>query len=189
MKKMKKIIGLIFFSLLANSTYSQIDSNLMDSNWKVEKEKIIYGNNIIRLEGKNGIGGVTNVGFKSKDYLIAEIEKKAEREMWPLEKKNSTIELYKDENFGGVAYLYIKRLTLEAANTDKFTVIVKDSNENEIYRKELKSDIPEVPSNDRYWWNYAGTPINVALKGKVYIYIIDRLGNDDNFKFKFEINL
>jgi hypothetical protein len=70
-----------------------------------------------------------------------------------------------------------------------FTIIVRDSSETEIFRKELKSDVPEVPSSgSSYWWNYALIPLPKIIQNKIYVYVIDRLGND-NSKFKFEIKL
>jgi hypothetical protein len=71
-----------------------------------------------------------------------------------------------------------------------FTVIVRDSTDNnEIYRKELDDDIPNVPSSgSSYWWNYASITLPTAISGKVYIYVIDKLGRD-NGKFKFELTL
>jgi hypothetical protein len=93
---------------------------------------------------------------------------------------------------GGMIYLYITRITIDAANTDNFTVIVKDSTDNnEIFRKQLKSNIAETPSSgdSQYWWNYTSVPISEKIQGKFYIYIIDRLGDENNKRFKFEVKL
>jgi hypothetical protein len=180
-------ILLITFQFLS---FGQIDANLTKSGWKVGSEKIIYGNTILRLEGKNDIGGVLNVGYETPEQLISQVVQKADKEMWTEEKKASTIKSYQDFAAGGVIALYITRLTIDAANTDMFTVIVRDSTDkNEIYRTELESSIPQVPSSgSSYWWNYSSIPLPTAISGKVYIYVIDKLGGD-NGKFKFELTL
>lgn len=122
--------------------------------------------------------------------LKADTENKADKEMWSLEKKIERIEFYEKFADGGMIHLYLTRLTIGAANTDMFTVIVKDSTDsNEILRRDLKSDIPNTPSSgSSYWWNYTSIPIPNRINGNVYIYIIDKLGGENN-KFKFEVRL
>lgn len=186
---MKKILQIILISLIATSCFGQIDNNLMNGNWKTEKEKVIYGNNVMRVEGKNDIRGMTNVGYETFAQLKAGIEKDAEKQMWTEEKKNETIKLYNKFSSGGLIHLYITRLTIDAANTKMFTIIVKDSAETEIFRKELESDVPNVPSSGtRYWWNYESIALPISIQGNVSIYVIDRLGKD-NSKFRFDIKL
>ena len=187
---MKKTTAILLLTFLTTFAFGQIDDNLMIANWKPGKEKIIYGNSIFRHEGKNDIGGVLNVGFQTFIQLKADLEQKADKEMWTPEKKKETIESYEKFAGGGMIHLYLTRLTIDAANTDMFTVIVKDSTDsNEILRKDLKSDIPNTPSSgSSYWWNYTSIPIPDKINGKIYIYIIDKLGGDNN-KFKFEVKL
>lgn len=178
---------IILTTFITTLLFGQIDDNLMKANWKPGKEKVICGNAILRLEGKNNVDGITNIGYQSFEQVKSVLEKDAEREMWTEEKKNKTIESYSKSASGGLISLYLTRLTIDAANTDMFTVIVKDSTENEIYREELKSVIPETPSSgSSYWWNYAAILLPEKIQGKFYIYIIDHLGKD-NSKFKFEI--
>jgi hypothetical protein len=184
---MKKKTTTLLLTFLTTFAFGQIDENLMKPNWKPSKEKIIYGNTIFRLEGNNDIGGMTNIGFQNFAQLKSDLEKKAEKQMWTPEKKNETIETYKKLAAGGLIYLYLSRLTLAAANTNMFTVIVKDSTDNnEILREDLESTIPNTPATgSNYWWNYTSIPIPVKIKGKIYIYIIDKIGLENN-KFKFE---
>ncbi len=180
---------IILTSLISTVSFGQIDDNMMKANWKTEKEKVIYGNTILRVEGKNDIRGITNIGYETFAQVKAGIEKDAEKEMWTEEKKNEKIASYSKFASGGLIHLYLTRLTIDAANTNMFTIIVKDSTETEIFRKELKSDVPNVPSSgSNYWWNYTTIPITANIQGKIYVYVIDRLGNE-NSKFKFEIKL
>lgn len=79
----KKNIGILFLVLLPTFSFGQIDNNLLNDNWKVGKEKIIYENSILRIQGKNDISGVTNIGFQTIEQKKAEIEKKAEDVLSP----------------------------------------------------------------------------------------------------------
>ncbi len=177
----------LFVSLTLIIGYGQIDKELMDSKWYIGKEKVIYEKPVLRLEGQNNIGGTTNVGFQSFDKVRAATIKKAESEMWTPEKKEKTLSLYERFASGGMIHLYLTRLSIDAANTNMFTLIVKDSTDNkEIFRKDLDSKIANVPNEENYWWNYTSIPIKEKLQNKFYLYIIDKIGGDNN-KFKFEI--
>lgn len=180
---MKKAIlvglGLVFALLSFGQRY---DKNLTEK-WKVGKENVVFGNRIIRLEGDNDSYGMTNVGYKTYDQVKAQIMVTAEKEMWDEEKKTRTLASTEEFNAGGLIYLYIKRLTINAGNLKNFTIILQDSIGNEIYRKELKADIPEVPSGDSLWWNLTVVSIPVKLEGSFLIYVID---STDSKKFKFQ---
>lgn len=177
------------FSLLAMFSQAQIDENLRKANWKPGKEKIIYGNSVVRLEGKNDISGVLNLGYQTLNQLKNEIETIAEKEMWSKEKIEEEIALYEKLASGGMIHIFLTRLTIDAANTDNFTVIVRDSTDSkEIFRSELESSIPNTPMAGNYWWNYAVLPISTRIEGTMFVYVIDKLGRD-NHRFKYEIKL
>ena len=184
-----KILISTAFIFLSLSIFSQIDPNLSKPTWAIGKEKTINGNRITRIEGKNDIAGATNSGYETITQLLAEVENMANNQMWSPEKKESTIKSYETLAGGGAISLYITRLTIDAANTDMFTIIIKDSTDNnEILRQELDSDIPQVPSTgSNYWWNYTTVTIPEKIEGKFYVYVIDKLGRE-NSKFKFEVN-
>ncbi|MEI8138122.1 MAG: hypothetical protein WCH21_12430 [Bacteroidota bacterium] len=183
---MKKITITTLTMLITTLFFGQIDDELTKAKWKIGKDKVIYETTIKRLEGNNDAGGVTNVGYETFDKLIAKTTKKADSEMWTPEKKEKMLDLYQRASQGGMVYLYINRLTIGAANLKYFTVIIKDSTDSkEILRQELDDKIPNVPSGNDYWWNYSSIPIPEKIAGKFYIYIIDKLGGDNN-KFKFE---
>jgi hypothetical protein len=170
--------------LIFNISYGQVDCRV--ANWKVGNEKIINGNTILRVEGKNKLHAVTNICYKSYDQLLLEVESKSEKEMWTSEQKNEKINLYNNFALGGLLQLYITRLTIDAANTEWFTIIIKDSNEKEILRKELEPSIPNTPSMFVDWSNYGFVFLNSKINGSFFVYVIDKLGNE-NSKFKFEI--
>ena len=106
--------------------------------------------------------------------------------MWTEEVKNKKLAIYDKGAPGGTIRLYITRLTIASANTEYFTVIVKDSNEVEVYRKDLTKDTPEVPNGDSYWWNTTSIWLPSKIEGSFFIYVIDKL-SDDNGKFKFSV--
>lgn len=151
---------------------------------------VVNGNSILRVEGKNDIGGILNIGFQTYSQLLEDIEELAVKQMWTAEKKEESIKSYEKFASGGMIDIYLTRLTIDAANTEMFTVIVKDSTDsNEILREDLDSEIPNVPSSGSdYWWNFTSIPLPIQTKGKIYIYVIDKLGGDNN-KFKFELNV
>ena len=185
MKKSTTLLLLIFLSKLA---FGQIDENLSNPDWQPGKEKTLYGNTILRHSGKNDIGGMTNIGYENLSQVKANLEKTADSEMWTPEKKKTFIGAYEKSSAGGIIHLYLTRLTIEAANTNMFTIIVRDSTDSiEIIRKELEYDIPNTPPiGSNYWSNYTLIPIRKPFSGKIYVYIIDRLGRENN-KFKFEL--
>lgn len=187
---MKKTITILLVSIITTFSFGQIDDEIMNPSWKTGKEKIIYGNTIFRHLGENNRSGMLNVGYEKYSQARAKIEKDADSEMWTPEKKHQVLESADKFLAGGVIHIYLTRLTIDAANAEWFTLIVKDSTDtNEIYRKELKRKTPNVPSRGTdYWWNNLVAPIPVNTSGKIYIYIIDRLGQENN-KFKFEVNL
>ncbi len=188
MKKITNNIIVLAILIASTALYSQSDNNLRVSNWKIGEDKIFYENKITRLEGENSRYGVTNLGYQSLSQLVEGINKKAEREMWNEEKKSSNIKLFQDQLKGGILYLFISRLTIDAANTKVFTVIIKDSNDKELNRQELKSKVPELPGDDRLWTNLKSVGIPMEIKEKFYVYIIDSLGMNGNVRFKFEVN-
>ena len=185
---MKTTMMIIFTFIISTISFGQIDNSLMKANWKPGKENVIYGNTILRIEGKNDIRGTTNIGYESFSQVNGRIEKDADSEMCTPEKNNQTLKMYSRSASGGIIHLYLSRLTIDAANTDMFTVIVKDSSSNEIYREELKSDIPNVPSSGgSYWWNYTSIWLPTETKGEIEVYVIDRIGPEGNSRFHFKI--
>ncbi len=100
--------------------------------------------------------------------------------------KNETIELYENFATGGLIHFYITRLTIGAANTEWFTIIVKDSNEKEIFRKELEPSVPNTPTMFVDWSNYKAIFLDTKIQENFFVYVIDKLG-DENSKFKFEV--
>jgi hypothetical protein len=142
----------------------------------------IKGYSIKKLSGKHKYGGVTKIEYQSLAQLIDEAKQQSEKEMWTKQKLQSTINAYKSSCKGGQVRLYIERTTIGSANTEMFSVIIKDTNESELFRVELDSDIPEYSSDN--WWNYGYAYIDKRIKVPFYVYVVDKL---EEAPFKFEV--
>jgi hypothetical protein len=189
--KAKQQLFTIVLMLSLTPIYSQFDSELVKRNWKVGKEKVVYGHGTLRLEGKNDEYTVTNVGMQTLSQLILDLDKKAAAEMWKESDKNDRIKGYEQIAKGGIIWLYLGRVTIDTANLENFTVIIIDAdNKIEIHRKEFESDIPSVPSSSKLglWTNAGFVNIPMDVTGDVNVHVIDRLGISTK-KYSFKITL
>ena len=143
---------------------------------------LIKGYSVKKLSGKHKYGGVTKIEYKSCQQLIDEVKERADKQMWANEVLQSNLDFYKRTCKAGQVILYIERTTIGSANTEYFTIIIKDKNENELYRKELENDIPEYSSD--WWWNYGYAYLDKRIKAPFYVYVVDRL---EDAPFKFEV--
>jgi len=140
---------------------------------------------IRKISGKHKYGGVTKIEYQSLSQILSETEKTAKKEMWTSEDLQSKLEAYKRLYIGGQIRLDIERTTIGAANTEYFSIIIKDLAENELYRVDLDSDIPETPNSNDYWWNISIEGIDKRIRAPFYVYIVDRL---EDAPFKFEVS-
>jgi hypothetical protein len=174
-----------------------INTQVQDSIRKVKELEIaqikqdsiedaqIKSYSIRKISGKHKYGGTTKIEYKSLSQILSETEKKAKKEMWTSEDLQSKLEAYKSLYIGGQIRLDIERTTIGAANTEYFSIIIKDLAENELYRVDLDSDIPETPISNDYWWNISIVGIDKRIRAPFYVYIVDRL---QDAPFKFEVS-
>ncbi len=144
----------------------------------------IRGYSVKKISGKHKYGGKTTIEYKSLMQLIAETKKQADKEMWTKNQLDVTLMSLKKLSIGGQVRLDIERTTIGSANTEFFTIIVKDSAENEVFRKTFDSSVPNPSSLNDNWWNIALCSINKRIKTPFYIYIVDAL---EDAPFKFEV--
>jgi len=138
-----------------------------------------------KISGKQKYSGEkTSIKYNSFNQEIKSIKERADKEMWTKEKLESTITELKQLSIGGTIQLDIERLTIASANTEYFSVIVKDSNDTEIYREDLKNSIPNTPSGSENWWNIATVFVPKRIKAPFYIYVVDKL---DGTPFKYQV--
>lgn len=144
----------------------------------------IKGYSVKKLSGKHKYGGSTKIEYQSLPQLLDETKKRSEKEMWTKEQFQSEIEMRKIASAGGQIRLDIERTTIGSANTEYFTVIIKDSEENELFRETLKSDVPNPSRSNDNWWNIALCSVDKRIKAPFYVYIVDAL---EEAPFKFEV--
>jgi hypothetical protein len=144
----------------------------------------IKGYSVKRLSGKHKYGGKTTIEYESLNQILAELEKDSKKEMWTPREKRDNIKNHKEWYPGGRIRLNIERLTIGSANTEWFTIVLKDTAEKEVYRVKLGDDTPEVPSyGSDYWWNIAHIGIEKRIRAPFFVYVIER-GKDEPFKFE-----
>lgn len=175
-------------SLLTLPVFSQMDEAMIDPNWPINQTKTIEGSDVTRILGENDISVLTNVGYRSYEACIERIKRRSEEEMWTNEKKEMMLRGTEKYNRGGSILLYIERVTIAAGNFKYFTIVVRDSADTEIYREELKSDIPETPRRPRdLWSNYTSVLLPKQVSGKLNVYVIDAIGETKKYHFKVRV--
>lgn len=182
------VIGMFFLSQKkgVNET-SIIESETLNTEFAQDSiaEAQIIEYKVTRISGSNKNGETTKVVYKSCTQLIAETNEKSQREMWTQEKLQDRINYIKSSSIGGRIILSIERLSLESANTKWFTIIVKNHDEEELFRQTLDSYVPDLEDKiDDYWWNMGTASINKKLKTPFYVYVVE---SGAKAPFKFEI--
>jgi len=141
----------------------------------------IKGYTVKLVSGKHKYDGKTEITYQSLSHKIEEIKKTAAKEMWAEDKLDEKISAFKEEGKGGMLSFRFDRITIDAANTDMFTVIVKDANDKEIYREDLPGSVPNH-SNDM-WYNFGVAIIPERINTPFYVYLVDKL-QDEPFKYE-----
>ena len=126
----------------------------------------------------------TKVKYTSLYQELDEIKELARKEMWTKEKLAEMLSKYKTSAAGGIMHLEIERITIDAANTKYFNVIVKDSNDTEVYREELESSVPNVPSSSHEWINFTSVVLPKRIQTPFYFYLVDQI---DEVTYKYEV--
>lgn len=163
----------LFIPLLAASlsAQAQLADPVIFKLWKVGKEKTVAGHQLTKVEG-NPMGALTNISFHSKKDMVADMDRRASAEMWSPEKKQEQAAMI--ENTAGMVMLYVMRSTITAAKTDNFTIIVQGTDEKELYREEMKGNVPSPTSG--YWSSTSGIEIkDVELPAEFFVYVIDEM--------------
>lgn len=145
----------------------------------------IKGYNIKLVEGKHKYSDEkTKVEYRSLYTEIEDMKKQAAKEMWTEEKLKTTVDAYKKSAKGGVISIRIDRLTIESANPEMLTVIVKDSQDKEISREEMRSSVADHSSSTDMWYNFTTSFIPYRVKAPFFIYVVDKL---QDVPLKYEV--
>ena len=116
----------------------------------------------------------TAITFKSREAVLADLEDKRKLNMWTDEQYKKELEVYSYLK-GGIVFLDITRPTIGAANTEFFTIIIRDSADNEITRKQLDSKVADYSKRGSVTdWNNSGfIVIREPLPKEFKVYVID----------------
>ena len=176
-------------SSLKTNRSDNVGFTISDSTGYTEKDSVkdvgIKGYLSKLFEGKHKYGGYTKVSYMNTLQLLTNARKTSIKEMWNSEKLESKIINYKNYCRGGQLRIDIGRPTIGAANTEMFTIIIKDSADIEIFRQDLDSNIPETPSADDNWWNIEIINLEKKIRPPFNVYVVDRL---QDYPFKFLIS-
>lgn len=173
-----KTITAIFMIFTSLTLFSQTyNAEFQKGKWKIGKEKVIKQNRITRLEGKNNGSAITNIYYETLEQSIENLRRTAGKEMWLQEKLDRLINASKEVAIGGNIHILIKRPTIDAANMEHISIIIKDSEDKEeLFRKDFESVIPSIPaSNSKLWSNYEIQVINKDLGDSFNVYQLKRL--------------
>ncbi len=184
---MKTIITLLTI-LTSLTVFSQTyNAEFHKRKWKIGKEKIIKQNRITRLEGRNNASAITNIYYETLEQSIANLRRTAGKEMWLQEKLDRLIKASREVAIGGNIHILIERPTIDAANMEYFSIIIKDSEDKEeLFRKDFENVIPNTPAgNSDLWSNYEIQVIDNNPGDSFNVYIIDKLGFYSTGKYKF----
>jgi hypothetical protein len=128
-------------------------------------------------------GQSTSIKYISYEDLVAETDKKAETGLWSQERKQKGLD---EIPLGGYIRLDVVRLSIGAADTENFEIIVfKDG--KELYRAVGRHSIPHhsVSGGHTTWWNIDMFPLAAKIEKPFDVYIIDAVENK-RLDFKIE---
>lgn len=91
--------------------------------------------------------------------------------------QNLTDSLISSVPAGGNLILHIERSTIEAANTQYFTVIVFDRSGKEVLRRVGDDHIAELPDSNGMWWNIMLLSLPQIYETPIKIRVVDNLKN------------
>ena len=118
--------------------------------------------------------GSTRLEYKSYSELRSELNKKAETQLWAQQEITNQKAILP---VGGELIVYIQRITIGAANTKWFTVIVKDEG-TEIVREKGEESVPDyfVLLDETIWWNLMIVDLP-SHSEHFTVYVVDALLN------------
>lgn len=165
-------------ALVATDPVMKVSYNAEDSL----KDATVKKYNVSLVEGKHKFGGTTKIEYLNTLQVMDNAKDIAKKRMWTDEKLNGLLSFIRTENYGGKIKLNIERNTIEGANTNMFSVVIKDTSGTEIFRKKFPAEVAEVPSDTKYWWNMGEVDIDKKIRPPFDIFLIDNL-QDAPFRF------
>jgi len=132
---------------------------------------------IQHVPNKTATYGFVNLEYKDHKFITAkELKSLKNRRASAAEIEKALTVLPK----GGAFYIFIERLTIDAANTRWFEYIIEQDGK-EIYRSKGKPKVPNTPLNtalDRTWWNTDVIALRKKYELPLTLYVIDNINDD-----------
>ena len=186
MKKLLFILLLLSFGCVNNNQMEITRNNIErygDSIKFVEHQLDSIENsrkiNVLKIEGDT----FTNLEYKSLYQLKKKTKEEALKDSWDNERLFSKLIELEFNCEGGLLILRIERKTKSEANTNWFTISIKDINEKELYNTALSNSNPETKSMSGYWWNVISIPISKKIVPPYYVYV-NEFGSKNKIKFE-----
>jgi len=114
------------------------------------------------------------ISYKSYNFLQKSSKKQAELEMWS---KDKFKKFKKSIPKGGMIVVNIEGITVDTANLEWWSYVVKDLKGNEIKRQKGEKDTPEYTVSDRgtIWWNIDIIRMEKEISSPFQVFVIDKL--------------
>jgi len=186
-----KAILIVFLSVFSSICFGQsieASMKLFEPEWLPGVEQDIESHTILKKEGHTGNYGWTNIRYITMEQELAQTEQSAKEELWTAEYKAKHIKTIKSLSSGGQLIFVVGRLTQEAADLNWFTLILKDADGKEVFRKKMKPKTARMPSRGKnYWTNISSTSIPKPIATPFYVYIIDEMGIEEGKQHVFVV--
>lgn len=174
---MKSTISLLLTLFVCSYSFAQFPKL-----WKTGKTKEINGYSILREEGS---GRTTPyIYFTDSQQLVNDILNDSKNEMWQPEKTEQA--LAASALVSGYLYIHISTQSVEESNTEHYSVIIHNLNNEEIYRKRLDPSVPnyEIVEHMTIWNNYAVLSIPADVIPPFRVFTINHFTSNDKHKKK-----
>ena len=159
-----------------------------DSSWYYKVYPGIEKDDSATIERRKSEGKEeTTISYIPYIDLHNQYMARSKREMWTKKTLANQLDSLRLCGSGGLIILNIKSvLGGEYADMKNFNIIIHDSSEKELYRKEFEPNPAYNNSSSikREWINSGAVSINKRIETPFYIYVIEKSSTQEPFKFK-----
>ena len=175
---MKYLLITLFLSVVFNISFGQ---KLYKKPKQDPEDPRVYD---ITKNGPSALNPeYTKIRYVPYDRILKELYRKKDAELWSADKFDSEMKLLPA---GGKLTLLINRSTMEEANTNSFSVLLRDVDGNELFQKKLDHGIAQFSSGAEGWWTIAVIFIPVEIQSGTRVFVID---HPNNKRFRYFLSL
>jgi hypothetical protein len=142
---------------------------------------VINNHSITKVSGGTKGYGYTKIEYQTQAEILKVLKVTAESEMWDAKTKKEEFDYTQNYEKGGAITLRIGRLSIDAANTEWYTIICKKGT-TEVFRKQLKAKLANVPRSDDLWWNIKITSIPMLIKPPFDVFVVEAGGDKVQYR-------